>query len=231
MSRTRKPWRLLQALAETALGSKSTRKASTYAERRRAPQNGASGLCAFPEIEGEPADLIAKLARQSPEPAMTLAQLDQLLRTVRDATPMHRALRSVASAPSLAVAELLTLPVAFAALGAPYTITFARKQMVAVCTNSRAVFAAEQGKRPTFVFRELEAAARAVELGRAGPMHLDQWLQAKQRGAWVLALETAGGELASEPEQVAPMLTFGELFDALGAVLLDVVVHEPKEAA
>jgi hypothetical protein len=131
----------------------------------------------------------------------------------------NRALRAVLRAPDRACRELLTLPVALAKLAVPYAATFTRKGVCAVFATSESLYnAACQRGDPTFVLRELDAAARAYDAGRAGPAQLDAWLAAKRRGSWLLTSEIADAPAAPPgltPDP--PRCTFGELFDGLGA--------------
>lgn len=141
----------------------------------------------------------------------------------RETFPPHRALRAVLAAPSHGLRELLTLPVALAALPVVYAVTFARKGACAVFTTSSAIYKREGGRLPVFVLRELVSAAQAFEQGRAGPSHLDEWLAAKARGRMWLLTPQIADVLPGAPD---PLCTFGELFDGLGAELVGLEVGE-----
>jgi len=139
----------------------------------------------------------------------------------RDGQATHRALLAVLRAPSLAVAEVLGLPVAWARLPLAYALTIDRKGVGSVFTTSRTVYDRENGRRPTWRLPELDALARAHDGGRARPGDFDRWLAAKQRGPWALTPELAG----VLPGALEPRCSFGELFDGLGAQVVDVEVE------
>lgn len=137
----------------------------------------------------------------------------------REDRASYRALRVIVGAPSRASREVLTCCVAYAVgLPVPFVITFRRHLRRCVCATARDAYtnAVREGW-PAFVMRELEAAALAVELRRAGPSDLDRWIGMKLRGEWRLTPELAG-----VPVGVHATICFGELFDALGAELVDV---------
>lgn len=144
----------------------------------------------------------------------------------REKHDAYRALRAIVRAGTPAARELLGLPVAYAVgLPHPFTITFARGKTACVCTTSRHTYRqALTDGTPTFILRELEMVAAAVELGRASGCHLDDWLAAKSRGDWRLTPELAG--VLSLPSGGPGLVCFGELFDALGAELVAVELHQ-----
>lgn len=164
-----------------------------------------------------------------------LGPLDETLERVRREGPHYRALAAVARAPSRAARELLTLPVSYAVgLSVPFTVTFRRRATECVATTSRTDYAAAtQRGAVAFVLRELEAAARAVEVGRAHPSDLDRWLELKGcGGSWILTPELAGSlDVPSAAPSRGGGLCFGELFDALGAELVDVTLPDASPAA
>jgi hypothetical protein len=142
----------------------------------------------------------------------------------------NRALRAVLSAPSRAARELLVLGVPDAAgLPVPFTLTFRRGETYCQCSTSREVF--EQATRdgvPTFLLRELDAAALAAEEARATPAAMDSWLKAKRaRPDWRVTPETAG-VLRAERDPAMRARCFGELLGELGCELVD--VHLPEAA-
>jgi hypothetical protein len=142
-----------------------------------------------------------------------------------------RALRELLRAPDRAARELLTLPVRYASgLPLPFTLRFERRRLGSVCTTSRHAYAAARaaGER-VWLLRELELVAAAAREGRVSPTHLDRWLAAKGRGEWILTPELAGADLPRFDAHPGDMC-FGELFDHMGAELVSVELHEPKEA-
>lgn len=151
----------------------------------------------------------------------------------REGLDTYRALRAVVRARSRAARELLVLPVSYAVgLPYPFTILFVRRACECVCTTSRTAYALALSRgRPTFLVRELEAAALAAEQGRAGARDLDRWLELKARGEWRLTPELAG--VLEAPGPRVAMLCFGALFDVLGAELVDVELLEvePRRGA
>jgi hypothetical protein len=156
------------------------------------------------------------------------SSVEELLRKARDAGALYRALCAVVAAPSLAARELLTLPVAFAiGLPHPFSVVFRRGPQPIVATTSREAYAqAQEIGAVVFVMREIGAAAHAVALERAHPADLDRWIAAKRHGDWRLTPELAAG-LATASEDIGRSeVCFGALFDALGAELVDVEVHE-----
>jgi hypothetical protein len=175
--------------------------------------------------------LEARIARAmhgvTPADRCDTASIEATLQRVRDEGPLFRALHAVVAAPSRAARELLSLPVSYAVgLPYPFTIIFRRRTLTCVCTTARDVFAQAQAQgAAVFVVRELEAAGLAVAQGRAYPADLDRWAERKRRGEWRLTPELAG---ALEAETMA-MLCFGELFEALGAELVDVALHGPVQ--
>lgn len=151
----------------------------------------------------------------------------------REGLRTYRALRDIVRAPSRAARELLTLAVGHAVgLPAPFVITFSRGGQRCVCsTHKDAYMRAVQEGLPAFVLRELEAAALVVEQGRASPRDLDLWLLAKKRGDWRLTPEFAGAlEAPTVQAGLQPAITFGDLFDALGAELVDVELPATEAA-
>ena len=151
----------------------------------------------------------------------------------REGLRTYRALRDIVGAPSRAARELLTLAVGHAVgLPAPFVITFARGGQRCVCSTSKDAYTrAVQAGLPAFVLRELEAAALVVEQGRASPRDLDLWLLAKKRGDWRLTPELAGAlEAPTVQAGLQPAITFGDLFDALGAELVDVELPATEAA-
>jgi hypothetical protein len=144
----------------------------------------------------------------------------------REAFPAHAALRAILAAPSRAARELLATPVACARLPVAFAVRFRRGEVQAQFTTWREAYGRDLGQLPQFVLRELDVMARAVRQGRASGVQLDLWLAAKARGgAWSLTAEIADvleelipGELAAGFDP----LTFGELFEALGAELVQV---------
>jgi len=142
----------------------------------------------------------------------------------REGLPSYRALRAIVRAPSRAAREILTCLVAFAVgLPAPFVITFRRGERRCVCATAKAAYMrAVQEGCPAFVMAELGVAALAVEQGRAGPGELDRWLARKLLGSWRLTLELAGVVEQKALAGLHPTICFGELFDALGAELVDV---------
>lgn len=142
----------------------------------------------------------------------------------RSGLDTHRAMAAMVRASTLAERELLTLPVAaWRGLPLPSTVTATRAGVVWVATTSRAVY--ENSKVPAFVALELEAAGLGVEEGRASGTDLDRWLAAKRRGQLRLTPAIVGVLDATR----SPALTFGELFDGLGAELVAVEVHERRK--
>lgn len=88
---------------------------------------------------------------------------------------------------------------------------------------------AQSAGHATFLARELEAAALALEAGRAGPADFDAWVDAKDRGQWVLSPEHARvAELPGYRPDQKPGLDFAELFAGLGLELVSVDI-EPKQ--
>lgn len=150
----------------------------------------------------------------------------------------NRALRAVILARSRAARELLTLAVEHTSgLPVPFTVRFARTSAsgaattVCLCSTERGTFEeATKAGVPTFLLRELEAAALAAEQGRATPVEFDRWLAAKRaRPDWRVTPETVGLlEHVQRDEREA--LCWGELLEALGCALVDVELHA-KEAA
>lgn len=155
----------------------------------------------------------------------------------RQALLTNRALRAVLLAPTRAARELLTVPVVLSGgLPVPFTLRFRRQTatgpVVCLCSTDRATFVSATGRGvSTFLLRELDTAALAVEQERATPAELDRWLHAKaQRPDWRVTPETIGVlEHLVEQGERAPVC-FGELLDALGCELVDVELHA-KEAA
>jgi hypothetical protein len=151
----------------------------------------------------------------------------------REGLLTYRALRDIVRAPSRAARELLTLAVGHAVgLPVPFVVTFVRGGQRCVCSTSREAYqrAVREG-HPAFVLRELEVAALVVEQGRASPRDLDLWLLAKKRGDWRLTPEFAGAlEAQTVQAGLQPAITFGDLFDALGAELVDVELPATEAA-
>jgi hypothetical protein len=142
----------------------------------------------------------------------------------------RRALRAVVQAQGRGARELLTWPVALARLPEPYTIELARKSDGALVTTHGATWYANVDRVPCFVARELDAIAGVFACGRATPRELDAWIAQKRRSPrWVLAPDPIAARTGITPD---PDLTFGELFDALGAELVRVTVagREAKAA-
>ena len=194
-----------------------------------------AAFCAGPELDVPPETLEAQLARSlndaTRKDGCDDRPVEQILEGARVAQARYRALVAVVAAPSRAARELLGLPIAYAVgLQKPFTVTFRRGGATAVCTTSREAYdQARASGAPAFVLRELVAVARAVELGRASGVDLDRWLAQKVRGEFVLSPEPAGVLGPLEHTDEPCLVSFGELFDALGAELVDVAVHELVE--
>lgn len=178
--------------------------------------------------------------------ACDIGPLAETIERARRQVDQYRALVAVVAAPSRAAREMLTLNVTFAVgLPVPFTVRFARRgdphdgtRVECLTTSSRAVYdeAVKRGA-PAFILREIVAMARAAAVGRATPQALDRWIAAKQADPRTV-LEPA--EIVGMPDQGdggrtrddTPLnVCFGELFDALGAELVDVDLHAPPGAA
>lgn len=198
-----------------------------------------TALFATPELGAEREAVQAQLDRATAldaglENDPVVAQIGpkdvtELLARARHASPAYRALSALTGAVSQAAREVLTLDVAhLVGLPVPFTVTFMRRESRCMCTTAREVYERCVAERvPVFLVRELVLAARAVAQGRVDPSALDRWVAAKRRGPWHLTADRAG-VLEGVLEQVAlgRALCVGELFDDLGAELVDVVLHE-----
>ena len=177
--------------------------------------------------EGSLEELVTRaMAGATPAHACDGAPLAETLERARRLSDRYRALVVMVAAPSRAARELLTLSVSLAVgLPVPFAVRFARRGdrvgVECVGTSSRAVYqeALSRGA-PVFLIRELVAMAAATAIGRATPQVLDAWIAEKQaRPRWVLEhAEAVGIPGGGDPGDVC----FGELFDALGAEIVDV---------
>ena len=161
--------------------------------------------------------------------AATGMDLDDAARPGLDS---RRGLIQMASARGLAERELLTMPVAWSAgLPCPFTVTFRRRSRTCVMTTARAAYRrAEAAGAVVFLAREVEAAALALESGRAGPSDFDGWIEAKDRGAWVLSPELARvAELPGYRPGAEPDVDFADFFHGFGLELVSVDI-EPGQA-
>ena len=153
----------------------------------------------------------------------------------REHQPPFRAMAAVLRAPAQAAREILTVPVAH--LGA-YPVAYtarcsARGGQKWAWTTSKGSFEALLASSCSpFLVRELEAAALAVESGRAGPADMTQWLANKRGRDWRLTPQLARiAEMPDYRPDTRPKLCVGELLDALDCDLTAVEMHEPKESA
>lgn len=166
-----------------------------------------------------------------PPPDALLNRLALLGASGARGTLRYRALVAELQAPSRAAREVLTLPVTYAVgLPVPFTVVWHRVGLCIVTTTSRARYAAAlaAGETP-FVLRELVLAVEAVAAGRAGPAELDSWLalKAQQPGVVLDRAVVVGLPEARAPVEV--LMCFGELFDALGAELVEVEMHDAAQ--
>jgi hypothetical protein len=140
----------------------------------------------------------------------------------RTAFGPYRALMAVLRARDLACREVLALPVRYAKVtgGAPYAVHLARKGVCSVLTLSRAIYDRESAAaRPLWRFPELDAMARAFEVGRLTATSFDSWIAAKLRGDWSLSPSQAGCLPGDHPE---PLCTLGDVVDAIGCEVVRV---------
>lgn len=146
----------------------------------------------------------------------------------RTAFGPYRALLAVQRGRTRAVREVMALPVAYAKIpGEPYAVHLDRKGTCSVFTTSLAIYERElREARPVWRFPEIDAMARAHEVGRLTATGFDRWLAAKLRGGWSLSPELAGCLPGGHP---APQCTMGELVEALGAEIT--AVEWESEAA
>lgn len=189
-----------------------------------------SSFVAGPDLEPDAAELVARSLLEARPGDHLDPGLEGTLERARLEGPNYRALRAVVEAPSRAAREVLGLSVAFAVgLPHPFTIHFRRGRIVALCTSSRAAYLeAEQARAPAFVPRELAFIALVVADARASGLDLDRWLALKAAGPFVLTPALAGALHAFEGPPVRGP-SFGEVFEALGAELVDVDLHARPE--
>lgn len=120
---------------------------------------------------------------------------------------------------TLMLRELASLPVVLARqLPLMFTLFVLRKTATFVMSTSRSEYRRYVTKRElAFMPRECVLMAEAVEARRAYPKNLDAWLaQKRDKPAWTLSRDDA---LGMQLPEVVPSLTFGALFDELGAEL------------
>lgn len=201
-----------------------------------------SWFCGGPELDKDAAQAVAgqvarslaqsvdgKVDAATAADQVDLGPLDQTLSRARFQGARYRALVAIAKAPNRATKELLTLPVAYAVgLPWPFTVRFVRGPHRAIVTTARAVF--EDATRrgiPAFVMRELALIARAAAQGRASGADLDRWLQAKTATPGLVLTADQVGALEHLEDADDLGLSFGELFDLLGAELVGLGMHEP----
>lgn len=153
----------------------------------------------------------------------------------REGLQSRRLLVALLAAPSLAVREVLTLPVAWWA-GLPIASTLlcrtrGENPREFVATGAFEVFqAAKANGLPVFAARELDAMALGVEAGRARSEHMRGWLAAKAGTDWSVTPTVAGvADLPGYDKARRPVIDFGELFDALGVELVGVELNEKKQ--
>jgi hypothetical protein len=155
----------------------------------------------------------------------------------------YRALRAVVKAEGIA-REVLVLRVRdLARYPVPFTVRFTHlagaaagdqrwPARAAAFSTGRAGFGAlVAAKVPAFSPSELEAAALAVEMGRAGARDMARWIEAKTGRDWALDVRLARvSEMPAYREGMKPALVLGELFDALGCEIGSVELQEKNEA-
>jgi hypothetical protein len=156
--------------------------------------------------------------------------------------PRRQALERMCKASSVAREMLLLTASNLRASTIPWSLWLERKPSEAqrrawgavackfVVTTSRNVYEQAQRDRiPTFVARELEAVALAVEVNRAHACQLDGWLNAKRRGEWRLSHEMTGAlDVTGVDERQLLTWSLGRVLDALDIELVSAEMHETK---
>lgn len=133
----------------------------------------------------------------------------------------------MSQARSLAVRELLTLRIGLLdGLPVPFSASMVQRGESFLVTTSRAAYAAAGARgEAAFVRREVADIAQAVALGRVYPSHLAKWIKNKRaRRGWLVSPEAAGSDIPASAYPSGDELSFGEVFDALDAELVEVEV-------
>jgi hypothetical protein len=197
-------------------------------------------------------------------PSQAPAELKEQLRAFlgshegREGSPSYRAMVRTLSAPSLAVRELLCVPVrclgsypvAYTARGVTYRsggtlavapASFVRPEQArpglpvtttrwAWSTSRKGFEALLAGGTSAFSAKELERAAWALEQGRVNANDFTAWCGHKVGRDWVLSAQAARCDVAAYREgETFSSISLGELLDGFSADLLGVELHEKKE--
>jgi hypothetical protein len=216
--------------------------ARTELSARLLALSGAHAFDVVTDADEHDAQLWASLASTLPS-CFRYRREGHSVRVVHLSAPTRLALARLAAAPSRAARDMLVTPVAvLRELPVPWTIVLervpselarkewgARRVRFVVSTSKAAYQAARAQGLVVWGARELEAAALGAELERAYPRDLDQWLDNKARGEWLITPErTRALDVRGVTEATRSTWALGRVLDALEVELVNVDMHEVK---